>query len=174
MTAAALAVAAGAVGAVTLASVPAQAAACENPIVALIPSGLPNKDMALGFANGSTHNAPLAMRDSSGISRAEMWQEFTQPNGTVVLRNVNTDAGTFNAAVASTSSASAVVAKFAVDTDTTQRWHKNVVAGFATYTSAFSGLRITAVLGATGKPFQQFAPGVGGDQFFAHRFIACP
>jgi hypothetical protein len=178
LAAAALALVAGTSATVNLtAPTSAEAAPCPSPIFGMLLSSMPNKDMALGFANGTTNNAPLAMRDSSGLSRAEMWQEFPLSNGTVVLRNVNTDTGVFQAAVNGTSSASAVVAKFANNQDPTQQWRRDGGA-FFTYTSKHSGKRLTAVPGASapigGKPFQQHLPGVGGDQFFRHQFVACP
>ncbi len=148
------------------------AGACK-PAFSIVLSGAPNLDMALGFANGSTNNAPLSMRDSSGLSRAELWVEEPGPFGYVVLRNVNTDTGVFAAARSSSSNASPVVAKTFNTQNSSQWWRKDQIGGFVKYTSP-DGKRLTGVPGAqsptNGKPWQLHPAGVGGDQFFGQKF----
>ena len=146
------------------------AAACK-PAFGIVLSGAPNLDMSLGFANGSTNNAPLGMRDSSGLSRAELWVEEAGPFGYVVLRNVNADSGVFAAARSSSNNASPVVAKTFNTQSSSQWWRKDQIGGFVKYSSP-DGKRLTGVPGSqtNGKPWQLHPAGVGGDQFFAQKF----
>ncbi len=153
------------------ASAPAAASAAGacKPAFGIVLSGAPNLDMALGFANGSTNNAPLSMRDSSGLSRAELWVEESGPFGYVVLRNVNTDTGVFAATRSSSNNASPVVARTFDTQDSSQWWRKDQIGSFVKYSSP-GGKRLTGVPGAQAKPWQLHPTGVGGDQFFGQKF----
>jgi hypothetical protein len=155
-----------------------QTAAVCNPIFGLTLSSNPSLDMALGFANNTSANAPLSMRNSSGLSRAELWVEIPGPFGTVTLRNLNDDEDVFGAGVLSQSSGSAVVAERHSVSDSSQWWFKNSApGGFVTYTNAFSNKRVTGVPGAqapvNGKPWQQHFPGSGGDQSLRQVKVGC-
>ena len=152
-------------------------AAC-NPVFGLTLSSNPSLDMALGFANNTSVNAPLSMRNSSGLSRAELWVEIPGPFGTVTLRNLNDDGGVLGAGVLSQASGSAVVAERHSVSDSSQWWFKNSVpGGFVTYTNAFSNKRATGVPSAqapvNGKPWQQHFAGSGGDQALRQVKVGC-
>ena len=134
--------------------------------------------MALGFANNTSVNAPLSMRNSSGLSRAELWVEIPGPFGTVALRNLNDDGGVLGAGVLSQASGSAVVAERHSVSDSSQWWFKNSApGGFVTYTNAFSNKRVTGVPSAqapvNGKPWQQHFAGSGGDQSLRQVKVGC-
>lgn len=149
----------------------AQAAAQNdcNPVFGLVLNSTPSLDMALGFANGTSVNAPLSMRNSSGLSRAELWAEIPASFGAVTLRNMNDDEGVLGAGVLNQVSGSAVVAERHNVNDSSQWWFKKTTSsGIVTYTNAFSNKRITGVPSAgapvNGKPWQQHFPGSGGEQ----------
>ena len=149
----------------------AQAAAQRacNPVFGLVLNSNPSLDMALGFANGTSVNAPLSMRNSSGLSRAELWAEIPASFGAVTLRNMNEDEGVLGAGVFNQVSGSAVVAERHNVNDSSQWWFKKTTpSGVVTYTNAFSNKRITGVPSAgapvNGKPWQQHFPGSGGEQ----------
>jgi hypothetical protein len=149
-----------------------------NPVFGLTLSTNPSLDMALGFANGTSVGAPLSMRNSSGLSKAELWIEIPASFGTVTLRNLHTAEGVLGAGVISQASGSAVVAERHSVSDSSQWWFKNTApGGFVTYTNAFSNKRVTGVPGAqapvNGKPWQQHFPGSGGDQSLRQVKVGC-
>lgn len=152
-------------------------AAC-NPIFGLTLSSNPSLDVALGFTNNTSVNAPLSMRNSSGLSRAELWVEIPASFGTVALRNLNDDGGVLGAGVLSQASGSAVVSEVHNVSDPSQWWFKKTApGGFVTYTNAFSNKRLTGVPSAqapvNGKPWQQHFAGSGGDQSLRQIKVGC-
>lgn len=141
------------------------AAVCE-PVFALLPSSSPTKDVALGAVNGSSLNAPLGARDSSGLSRAELWvKKSVAVNGSMILQNVNTDAGTFAAATGGNLTGAPAVTKLMKSSDSTQRWTEEESGSGFRY-RASNGLYLTFVSGSSSKPYQMHGNGQGGGQYF--------
>lgn len=164
------AVAAFSVGAAVLAvgataTAPAASAAECNRIFALVPSSQPSKDMSMGTANGTHQNAPLGLRDNSGLTRVEMWIELDGPGSSVYLQNVNTDKGTFVAASGGNFNGATGVTKRLNAADGTQRWTREQVTGTWRRYKDSSGRYLTLVAGDSSKPFQLYSSGIGDSYF---------
>ncbi len=144
------------------------AGTCIHQVFGLIPSSTPWQDMALGFVNGSTNNAPVGLRDSKALSRAELWIELDGPGNSVYLQNVNTDAGTF-AVTRGDFGDPTIVTKHLNSNDDRQRWEKELNGSWVRY-KAPNGKYISYSPGNSAKPFQlttgngdtHFKPVVGG------------
>jgi ribosomal protein L34E len=149
-------------GTAILVTTPAHAVPPPPPTcAALLPATAQNRDMALGL-----DNAPVANRDSSGLSRAERWRIIQLPGGKVVLRNNRRNGAdqVVAAAVTSLNGGSPVVTKPVNTSDTRQQWRRLDLGGKVTYTNEFSGKNISFTPSSVSTPFVQFT-GVGGDQF---------
>lgn len=148
------------------------AAVCEQ-VFALLPMTMPTKDVSLGSVNGSSLNAPLGARDSGGLSRAELWvKKSISVDGSMILQNVNTDAGTFAAATGGNLTGAPAVTKLMKSSDSTQRWTEEGSGSGFRY-RASNGLYLTFVSGSSSKPYQMHGNGQGGGQYFKKVLGGC-
>lgn len=137
------------------ASLAATASTCVHQVFGLIPSSTPWQDMSLGydFVNKTSHNAPVGLRDSKALSRAELWIELDGPGTSVYLQNVNTDAGTF-AVTRGDFGNPTIVTKYLDGNDSRQRWQKEQNGSWVKYKEPTSGKYITYVAGNSAEPFE--------------------
>ena len=149
------------------------AAACQ-PVVAILPAFHQWRDMAQGFEDG-----PLADRDSSGLSRAELWQEIPVTGNIVQLVNVlplpEPDGREVAARISGINNGSPVISTPFDPDDAGQMWFRQTINGFTTYTSVLisaGGKRITYKPGDPTAPFRLQTPGAEG-QLFKVKFNGC-
>jgi hypothetical protein len=151
-----------------VAAAPAQPAdSCTSPYIAILPSTRPDRDMALGFQNGTSNLAHVADRDSSGISRAEMWRELPVGDGSVVLQNQNFDTGVWNAAMHLFDGP--VTKTQSQDIDNSMRWRKTPI-GNSQVRYSVNGKNLAYLAGGQGF---QLVEGSTGDQKFIRQVISC-
>jgi len=146
-------------------------AVCDR-VFALVPSSQPWKDVSLGSVNGTSQNAPLGARDSSGLSRAELWVRMYDSSGSLYLQNVNTDTGTFAAASSGNFTGAAAVTKSINSSDSTQRWTEEQTGSWFKYRES-NGRYLTFIVGNSSKPYQLYSNGHGGDQYFKKILGGC-
>jgi hypothetical protein len=147
------------------AKVPESGSASCVPYVAILPAFAQHRDMALGFPN-----APLADRDSSGISFAESWQERPSTSGSIKLVNrLIVDGVEAAASTGTTLPTDAVISEATFKAD---RWYKTSVNGFVRYRNAHNGKYITYVPGNPTAPFRVRDNGAEG-QYFTVKVLGC-